>query len=489
MNDETTEEPISALPGMPPVSAGRLDEFAADPKRALWVLSVPIMFGMSVQALYSMVDMIFVGRVSADALTALAFNMPLMFLAMGATFGLGSGITAIIAQCVGARDKARADRTAEHTVVLGVAITVLYTAIGLLFGQQLLRLLGVPEEIMPLAWSYFQVIAQGFGFMVMAVFFRSVLSGEGEVKVPVMIQLSATVLNIGLDPIFIFVLDMGVRGAAVATIVSQAWAAIALTWVLFRRKKTYVDLDFRGFRFSSDVLSGIFRIGVPASLSFAVMSLGGIAFNRLLVVHTPDAVAAHQVGLRIDHIVVMPLVAISSSLVTLVGMFYGAKRFDLLRGIVGYALKRSVLIASLASVFFIVCAPWLVSVFTASEQIRELGVYYLRIVSFAYPLFPISMMAGRALQGLGRGTPELVLSVMRVLAIAVPLASFFTFALKLPVQSIWVAMVLGSWASAAVAYVWLQSGLRRAEQNVPAAANLVADDPMLATADVATELS
>ena len=489
MNDETPEEPISALPGMPPVSPGRLDEFKADPKRALWVLSVPIMVGMSVQALYSMVDMIFVGRVSADALTALAFNMPLMFLAMGATFGLGSGITAIIAQCVGARDKRRADRTAEHTVILGVVITVTYTVLGLLFGQTLLRLLGVPTEILPLAWSYFQVVVQGFGFMIMAVFFRSILSGEGEVKVPVMIQLSATLLNIALDPLFIFTLDMGVRGAAVATVVSQAWAAIALAWVLFARKKTYVDFNFSRFRLSTDILAGIFRIGVPASLSFAVMSLGGIAFNRLLVVHTPDAVAAHQVGLRIDHLVVMPLVAISSSLVTLVGMFYGARRFDLLRSVVNYAIRCSVAIASVASVCFVVFAPWLVSIFTGSEQIRELGVLYLRIVSFAYPLFPLSMMAGRTLQGLGRGTPELVLSLLRVLAIAVPLATVFTFVLNLPVQSIWVAMVLGSWVSAAVSYLWLQSGLKRAELRATEEASSLQTNGVANTGDVASELS
>lgn len=466
------DEPIGTgspdVTGAPPelagLSAGRLDEFLENPRRALWVLSVPIMFGMSVQALYSMVDMIFVGMVSSEALTALAFNMPLMFLAMGATFGLGSGITAVIAQSVGSRDKRRADRTAEHTVLLGIALTLLYTVIGLAFGRQMLALLGVPVEILPLAWGYFRIVASGFCFMVMAVFFRSLLSGEGEVKVPVMIQLGATLLNVALDPIFIFALDMGVRGAALATIASQSVAAVALAWVLFRREKTYVDFDFRGFAFSREVLIDIFRIGFPASLSFMVMSLGGVAFNRLLVEYTPDAVAAHQVGMRIDHLVVMPLVAISSSLVTLVGMFYGARRFDLLRSTIRYAISRSVLIATGASVFFVLAAPYLVAVFTSSEEIRALGVRYLRTAAWAYPFFPFSMLAGRALQGIGRGTPELILSLLRVLLVAVPLASLFTFVLELPVHFIWVAMVLGSWLSAAVASQWLRLGLNAVER-------------------------
>ncbi len=444
-------------------SAGyeRLEKFIADPPKALWTLSVPIIVGMSIQTLYMVVDMIFVGRAGADALTALSFNLPLLFLAMGATFGLGSGITALIAQAIGAKDQDRADGVAEHTVAIGILMTLFFTVIGLLYGRPILRLLGVPPELLTLSWDYFKVTAAGYVFMVMAVFFRSILSGEGEVKIPVMIQAAGTLLNIALDPLFIFTLGLGVQGAAAATVVSQALVASCLFYLLFIRKQTHVQINMGRFRWSKPIVAGIFRIGVPASLSFFIMGVGSAFFNRILVDFSPDAVAAHQVGGRLDHVVVLPIVAISHALVTLVGMFYGAQRFDLVRSIVRYSIVRGMAIGVTISAIFYIFAPQLAAVFTADEGIRALSVQYIRTISFAYPLFPLSMITGRCLQGLGHGSPELILTLLRVLVIAVPLAYTFLYLLDKPVQYTWVAIVLASWTSAAIASLWLRVGLNR----------------------------
>lgn len=440
----------------------RLETFIADPPKALWTLSLPIIFGMSIQTLYMVVDMIFVGRVGADALTALAFNLPLLFLAMGATFGLGSGVTALIAQAIGAKDQERADGVAVHTVLIGLMMTVLFTVVGLGFGRSILSLIGVPEELLELAWQYFMVTAAGFGFMVSAVFFRSILSGEGEVKVPVMIQAAGTLLNIALDPVFIFWLGWGVQGAAAATVVAQSLVATALFYILFIQKKNQVRIRFSRFRWNGDIVRGLFRIGVPASLSFVVMGLGSGAFNRILVELSADAVAAHQIGGRLDHVVVLPIVAISHSLVTLVGMFYGAKRFDLVRFIVRYAIVRAVAIGATISALFFIFAPQLAAMFTDDVGVRSYAVLYIRTVAFAYPFFPLSMITGRCLQAVGNATPELVLTLLRVILIAVPLASIFVFWWDKPARWVWIAMVIASCTSAAIASFWLRSGLRKA---------------------------
>ena len=447
-------------------SLERMERFVANPRRALWTLALPIMIGMSIQTLYMMVDMIFVGRLGADALTALAFNMPLVFLAMGMTFGLGSAVTALMAQSVGAQDKDRADAVAQHAVVLAAALTVAFMVSGLGFGRQLLGLLGVPTELIPLAWDYFQVIASGYLFMVLSVFLRSILSGEGDVRTPVMIQAAGTLLNIVLDPVFIFVLGMGVRGAALATIVSQALSASVFVYLMFVRKRGFADLDLRGFVPRADVVRDLVRIGIPASLSFLVMALGGSLFNRILVEYSADAVAAHQVGGRLDHIVIMPMVALASSLVTLVGMFYGAGRSDLLVGILRYAMTWAIAIGCVFGVVFWFLAAPLVGIFTDSPSIIDLGVQYLRIVVFAYPMIAVGMLSGRALQGLGKGTPELVLSLLRVVLISIPLAAFFTFRLELPAHFVWIAALVGSACSTVVAILWLRHGVRAALKRV-----------------------
>ena len=444
------------------VAAARLEEFQRNPRRALWTLALPIMFGMSIYTLYMIADMVFVGMLGPDELTAVAFNMPLLFLAMGTTFGLGSAVTALIAQAIGAQDKRRADLVGQHAVLAGVVMAVLFTSIGLGAGRELLRAIGVPDEILPLAQQYFSVVAMGFVFQVMAILFRSIFSGEGEVRLPVMIQALATLVNIVLDPIFIFTLDLGVRGAAFATIVTQAAVMMTFAWLLFVKRRAHVDLTFRHFRTSAIILRDLIRIGAPASLSFLVMSVGGGSFNRILVEYSPDAVAALQVGGRLDHLVVLPLVAMASALVTLVGMFTGAGRLDLVSGIVSYAMRRGFVIAMLVSAFFLAAAPLLVAPFTQSESIRAYGVQYLRFAAFVYPAFPFSILVGRALQGLGKGAPELVLSLLRVIVIAVPLSALVVFYLDWPIHWVWLSMILSSWISAAVAFVWWRSALREA---------------------------
>ncbi|MEE2777401.1 MAG: MATE family efflux transporter [Acidobacteriota bacterium] len=449
-------------------AGARLEEFQRNPRKALWTLSLPIMVGMSIYTAYMIADMVFVGMLGPDALIAVSFTMPLLFLAMGSTFGLGSAVTAMIAQAIGAKDQRRASRIAQHALLVGVLLTIGFVSVGLVYGERLLLGIGVPEEILPFAWQYFSVVVAGFVFQVQAILFRSLFSGEGEVKLPVIISGIGTATNIVLDPIFIFSLDMGIRGAAVATVVTQAAVMLTFAYLLFIRKRIHVDLSYRNFRLRSEIVRDLVRIGAPASLSFLVMSAGGGTFNRILVEYSPDAVAGLQVGTRIDHLVVLPIVSIASALVTLVGMFYGAKRLELVEEIANYAIKQAVLIAVTMSAFFLAFAPWLVAPFTDSEAIRVVAVQYLRYATLAFVAFPFSILLGRAQQGLDRGTPELVLSLLRVLLISVPLAGIFAFAFDRPIQYVWMAIIVGSWVSAVVALVWWRSALRSAVRRRPA---------------------
>jgi len=448
------------MKGPDTVDFQRLDEFTAAPRKALWTLAVPTMIGMSISTLYMVVDMIFVGHVGTDALTALAFNLPFSFVVMGIIFGLGSGITALIAQAIGAKDQASADSAARHSLALGLLLSVLFTAVGLLFGQDILRVLGVTDELMEPAWDYFKVIAIGYPFMINAIFLRSILSGEGEVKLPVMIQLSGTLLNIILDPIFIFTLGLGVQGAAAATVLSQCLVTLTLAYLLFFRGRAQTDIHLGRLRWRNRVIADIFRIGVPASLSFLIIGSGSAIFNRILSEVSTNAVAALQVGARLDYVVILPVVAISGSLVTLVGMFHGAKRNDLVESTVRYALASAMGIAVGISVLFYFTAPWIVTWFSDNLEIQALSVQYLRIIVFTYPLMALSMITGRFLQGLGRGTPELMLSALRVLVVAVPLATYFIFWMQRDVQWVWIAALIGSVTSASVAALWLRSALK-----------------------------
>ena len=206
-----------------------LKSFLNNPAKAMWNLAIPIMIGMGIQTLYTIIDMIFIGRLGGDAIAAVAFNMPIFFFVMGLSFGLGNGVTASIARFIGAEDKINADNSADHALVFAFIISAILTISGLLYGKQILIFMGCTQDILPMAWDYLRVSCYGISFGVFSGFFRSILAGEGEMKLPMIIAGLGTILNTILDPIFIFYLDYGVSGAAWATTISQIIVSVSYT--------------------------------------------------------------------------------------------------------------------------------------------------------------------------------------------------------------------------------------------------------------------
>ncbi|MFC1543030.1 MATE family efflux transporter [Candidatus Neomarinimicrobiota bacterium] len=442
----------------------RIVAFLANPRRALWKLSWPILGGMALMTLYSLVDMMFVGWVGSDAVAALAFNMPLVFLGMGITMGLATGATAAVAQAIGAKEKTKADNTAEHAVVLGFVLGLTIATFGLTFGSHILTVLGAKGAIHTLAWSYFKVICWGMPFSMISAFFRGVLAGEGDTLRPMIVTSFGVGLNMILDPLLIFGLNLGVRGAAYATVISQLFVFSLFIYLIFHRRVTFLQFQLRSFRFHPTILAAIFRIGFPASLSFVFMSAGQAVYNRILSDYSQYAVAAYQIAGRVEMVYFMPIMAIAASAVTLAGMFYGAGEYMRLREIIRYTMKWGVLIGLTAAALVYPFAPIVMQIFKPSDEILAYGVTYLRIMALVFPLVPIGMISGRVMQGLGKGMPFMILSFLRVIAVGTPLAVVFSNVWHKPIEWVWFAMISGSLAATVVGVIWLSITLRRAER-------------------------
>ena len=438
-----------------------LQSFKDDPFKSMWRLAVPIMIGMGIQTLYTIIDMIFIGRLGGDAIASVAFNMPIFFFVMGLSFGLGNGVTASIARFIGSNDKVNADNSAEHAVAMALAISLILTVSGLLFGKQILLFIGCTNDILPLAWDYLKVSCYGISFGVFSGFFRSILAGEGEMKLPMIVAGLGTVLNTILDPIFIFYMDLGVAGAAWATTISQIIVCLVFIYMLFVKNHTYVRFKLKDFSFSSYIIYDIIKVGIPVSMSMVVMALGQLVFNRLLVNFSTDAVAAYQIGGRVDMIVFLPIFGIASALTTIVGMFYGADEFEKIKSISFYGIKSSFLITTICSVFLFIFAPSVVKVFTMDTVIQKISIDYLRIISFLFPFISIGLTIGRILQGLGRGMPSLIITIVRVIGLAGPLAYFFTFVLDKPVEWIWYSMFISGIFATIISITWITVAFRK----------------------------
>ena len=400
----------------------RLEEFIEDPKKALWKLSLPMMFGMSVQAIYMMADTAFLGRmIGGTALASLGYVFPYFFILMGITFGLGSGATTVIAQFIGAKDKKNADNAAQNTIFIGIIIGIVIITIGFYYGDSLLALQRADSETIDMALDYFYVMAGGSIFMVLSVFFRSILSGEGEMMFPMIVMGIGTLLNIILDPILIYYYK--IAGAALATIISQALVTLVLIYFLLFRQRSYVTFNFRDFKYNFDIIRDIFRLGMPASLSMIIMSMGVMLFN--IILGSSYAVAAYQTAGRIEHFFFLPIIiALSFSLL----FFFGISK--------------------------------IIPVFTSDQKIIELTITYFKIMSFAYPFITVGMTSSRIMQGLGHANPMLILTLFRVVIIAASLAWFFVIILGKPVHYAWVGTLISCILTSFISISWLRIIIR-----------------------------
>jgi len=443
------------------IKESRLSEFIADPKKAIWKLSLPMMFGMMVQAVYMLVDTAFIGKwVGGSALAALGYVFPVFFIIFGLTFGLGSGVTTVIAQYIGQQDKRRADNAAEHTLLLGLVISIIVVIIGLFMGETFLSMQGADEVVVQEGMKYFKIMIGGSMFMIISIFFRSILSGEGEAIFPMKVMGVGTVMNIILDPIFIHY--YGLSGAAIATVISQAIVAMIFFYMMFFKQHTYIRFDLKNFSFNPMIIKRIFKLGVPSSLSMIIMSIGVTAFNWIL--NSTIGVAAYQTAGRLEHLFFLPLISIATSMVTLVGMFFGAQRMDLVKQVIKYGLSRALALTMIISVSYILFAESIMPLFTDSTEIADLAVQYFKVLIFAYPFITIGLSSGRIMQGLGHATPMLVVTLLRVLLISAPLAWYFRNILDLPIIYVWIAILISSIVASSTSFIWMMTILKKLQK-------------------------
>jgi len=229
--------------------------------------------------------------------------------------------------------------------------------------------------------------------------------------------------------------------------------------MLFVKEHSYIQFKMGDFSYSNLILLEIIKLGLPASVSMIIMSFGQLVFNRILTDFSVDAVAAYQIGGRIDMVIFLPIMSIAAALTTLVGMFYGAKEWIKIKIIIKYGISRSVMITIVGSTLMVIFSPWIVKSFSSDPNIQGIAVYYLRCISFIYPLVAIGMTIGRILQGMGKGLPLLIITSIRILLVSAPLALFFRYGLGKPVEYVWYSMMISTVVATTIGIIWLRHTL------------------------------
>ncbi len=436
----------------------RVEEFVKNPRRALFVLAGPITVAMFVQTMYNIVDTAFVGRLGAEAIAALTFAFPLFFILIGLNSGIGVGINSIISRRLGAKDKDGAENSAVHGLVLTAVFGAALMAVGLPAQRSLFILLGAGGHVLDLSMSYMTVIFLGVFFMFPAYAMNSIFSAQGDTRTPMIVQTTALILNAVLDPIFIYPLGFGVQGAAIATVIALAFSF--LMYIFFIRRRSYLKVDFRRFRFSFSLCREICRVGAPASLMMLILSIYVMFLNRFMAHFGTSHVASFGLATRLESLPSMLIVGISVALLTLVGMFFGAQRFPMVKSISWYGIRMGAVMTSLIGLVFFIAPAVFLRIFTDEPQILVLGAAYLRIDVLTFPMMAVSMIISRVLQGMGYGVPGLVINLVRIFIVAVPLAYVFVFIFGYGFLSVAWAMVCGGAVSNIMAVLWLASKFR-----------------------------
>jgi len=431
----------------------RVDEFVANPKRALFVLATPVTIAMFVQTMYNIVDTAFVGRLGAEAIAALTFAFPLFFILISLNSGIGVGINSIISRRLGAKNKEEAEIAAAHGLVMTTAFAGVIFVIGLLTMRPLFSLFGATPQVQELSLSYMWIILGGIFFMFPSFAMNSIFAAQGNTRTPMVVQSSALILNAVLDPVFIYVLGYGVRGAAIATVIALAFSLALYIYLI--QTKSYLKIRLRSLKFSFALCREICRVGAPASLMMLTLSIYVMFLNRYMAHFGTDYVASFGLATRLESFVALPIFALSISLLTLVGMFYGAKKYDILKSLCWYGIRLGIILTSLVGIAFYVFPTPLLKIFTQDRILLIIGKAYIRIDVFTFPLMSISMTISRILQGMGYGLPGLIINLVRIFIVAVPAAYVFVFVLGYGFLSVAWAMVLGGVTASLMAFWWL----------------------------------
>ncbi|MFC1454858.1 MATE family efflux transporter [Candidatus Undinarchaeota archaeon] len=437
----------------------RVDEFVTDPKKALFTLAIPIVVAMLVQTLYNVVDTAFVGRLGADSIAALTFSFPLFFILIALNSGIGIGMASRISRYLGSKNKTAAENTAMHGIAISIIFAFVIYVLGITYLEPMFSLFGATESVTILAIDYMSIILLGIFFMFPAFILSSIFSAQGDTKTPMKVQITVLFLNMVLDPIFIYVLGYGVKGAAMAT--SIALSVSFFLYLYFIIKKSYLHIHLNSFNFSPYLIKQVLFVGAPASFMMLLMSVYIMFVNRFMASFGTNYVASFGLAFRLESLAVMPIMAIAMALMTLVGMFYGAKRYELLKGIIKYSIKIGLVFSSIVGVLLYIFAPLMVRIFTSDATLISLSTAYIRVIVFMYPFMTIGIIISRTFQGMGQGMPAFAIALVRTMLVGIPLAYVFVYILGYNYLSIGVAMVIGGLVSTIIAVPWLNIKLNK----------------------------
>ncbi len=429
--------------------------------RHIIAMTVPVLFGIATMMAQGLIDTWFIGQVGDRELAAYGFGFPILMIVTSVAIGLGAGTSSVVARAIGANDYRRARRLATDSLFLSFAITAVLAFAGILTIGPLFRILGAPEDMLPLIRGFMTILYSGIPFIVVGMVGMSSMRATGDTRLPSMLMVMASILNVILDPILIFGLGpvprMGLNGAAMAALLARGIIFVGTLYLMRYRLNmvSYNKPDPAELRKSwIDIL----HVGIPAAGTNAIVPIGAAIITAMIARFGPEAVAGFGVATRIEAMMLVAYFALSAIIGPFVGQNFAARKEKrILRALylcTLFCLGSGVLIAAILAGL----AGFLPTLFSESDKVISVTTMFLWIVPMSYGTYGMVMIMNASFNGLGKPMPGVLVSVFRIALLYVPLAIIGRHFFGVP--GIFAAYAVANVVSGIAAYQWARRTVR-----------------------------
>jgi putative MATE family efflux protein len=387
-------------------------------------MSIPTMFSMLIQALYNIVDSIFVSQYSEKALTAVSLAYPMQNLMSAFAVGISVGICSVISRRLGEKDNEAAIRAADTGYTILLICIVAFMLIGAVFSEPFFRLYTEDEELIYMGTHYLKICLIVSVGCFLGIYSEKVLQSTGDTIHPMIIQLSGAIFNIIFDPIMIFGYfgcpAMGIDGAAYATVLGQILSMFVGAFYLKRNQ--YVKVKYFRIRFDKTACKDILQVGLPSVVMQGIGTVMTSLMNGILIAYDVIATTVFGVYFKLQSFIFMPVFGLNSGLMPILAYNYGAKNRERMMKALKLGLSVAFLIMVLGALAFILIPDVLLGLFNASENLLKIGEIALRRISYSFPIAAFIIVIGSLFQAMGDGYLSMITSIVRQIAILVPSA-------------------------------------------------------------------
>lgn len=430
--------------------------------RAIFLLSIPMIVEMGMESIFAVVDIFFVSKLNdPNAVAAVGYTESVLSILYSLAMGLGMGATAIVARRIGENDKKGASAAAVQAIYLGLGIALVISVIGFFFYKDILRMMGASEAVLTSSSSYALWMFAGNYTVTLLFLINAVFRGAGNAAIAMKALLIANILNMILDPIFIFGLGpipaFGVEGAAIATNIGRGVGVAFQLYYLFN-EKSLIRIGLGNLMLRSEIILNVVKVSGGSILQFIIGSASWIFLMKLMSTFGENAVAGYTTAIRIFIFTLLPSWGLANAAATLVGQNLGANQPDRAEKSVWTAAYYNAFFMALIMVLFLTVSPWIIGIFTSQPEVLYYGVQALRYVSLGYIFYGYGMVIAQALNGAGDTYTPTLLNIFGFWLFQIPFAYIVAIQLEVGPRGVFVAIALAESLMAIAAIIIFRKG-------------------------------